>query len=374
MKQILSLTILALLAAAPLFAQCPPAKASGYHVVQKGETLFSISRKYNVPVQNLLAWNNMSMNDVLHLCRELRVSATPGSPTNTGTPAGTAPAGTTPKQAGALHIVRPGEKVADIAAAYGWAEWRFRKMNNLTAWQEVSPGAGLKTDDCYCPPLDQSGVPSFYEAEQAVIAAAVATPADDRVVQNENAAVPGATPAAQPGLIAPFMSAAEIAMAEEINLLRSNPAAYIPFIEQQREAIKAGKAFGSVETCNELINELKNTLALNKLEPLECLFNAAKKHGEEQRPIGGLSHIGKDGSWPWDRVRRECPSLTDGNENLVGGMEGAREAVITLLLDEGISTRGHRRVLLSPDWRYVGIYYLGQVGTMPHNWIQLFGR
>jgi uncharacterized protein YkwD len=170
------------------------------------------------------------------------------------------------------------------------------------------------------------------------------------------------------------MSAAEIAMAEEINLLRSNPAAYIPFIEQQREAIKAGKAFGSVETCNELINELKNTLALNKLEPLECLFNAAKKHGEEQRPIGGLSHIGKDGSWPWDRVRRECPSLTDGNENLVGGMEGAREAVITLLLDEGISTRGHRRVLLSPDWRYVGIYYLGQVGTMPHNWIQLFGR
>lgn len=359
--------------------QCPPAKAPSIHVVQKGETLYSISRKYKIPVQDIARWNNMALNDVLFVCKELKVSAT--ATTNTSAPPSPPTGSAADKQLGGQHIVKPGEKIAGIAKAYGFAEWRFRKINNLTSSQEVSPGVSLKTEDCNCPPLAQEGTLQFYDAEQPAITGGNTTtrPGEEAVLAKQQEPVlPDSTSTptipGPPKLTAAFMAPAELAMADEINLLRSNPAAYIPFIEERKAEIKAGSAFGSVETADELINELKNSPPLSLLTPLQCLYNAAKKHGEDERSKGISTHVGADGSWPWERARRECPTLADGNENLVGGLDEVRDAVIMLLLDEGIPTRGHRRVLLNPDWKYVAVCYVGQIGTMPNNWIQMFGK
>ena len=65
--------------------------------------------------------------------------------------------------------------------------------------------------------------------------------------------------------------------------------------------------------------------------------------------------------------------MQEGNENLVAGTPSVRTAVILLLIDEGIPTRGHRKTLLKPEWRYVGCYNVGTVGSFPHYWVQNFG-
>ena len=171
-----------------------------------------------------------------------------------------------------------------------------------------------------------------------------------------------------------YMSNREQQMVNEINLVRSNPAGYVTYVEQYIRDIKSGKAFGSSATAAyELIDELKKTAPLSVLQPTECLYQTAKKHGEEAIRKGSSDHQGIDGSWPWDRVKRGCAQMQDGNENLVGGPESVREAVMLLLVDDGISNRGHRRTLLNKDWRYVACYNSGTVGRMPNSWVQLFG-
>ena len=172
-----------------------------------------------------------------------------------------------------------------------------------------------------------------------------------------------------------YMTNEELTMIDEINLIRSDPAGYVRYVEQYIQDIRSGKAFGSSTTAAyELIEELKRTGPLSVLKPIECLYRAAQKHGQEAIRKGSSDHQGSNGSWPWDRAKRACPQIADGNENLVGGPGNVREAVMLLLVDDGISNRGHRKTLLQKDWKYVACYKSGQVGRMPNSWVQMFGN
>jgi lipoprotein NlpD len=53
-----------------------PVAKPGEHVVRRGETLYAISRMYGVPVQQLVAWNNLSRPEQIEVGQLLRV-ATP---------------------------------------------------------------------------------------------------------------------------------------------------------------------------------------------------------------------------------------------------------------------------------------------------------
>lgn len=171
------------------------------------------------------------------------------------------------------------------------------------------------------------------------------------------------------------MSSEEMTMVNEINLVRSNPVGYIPYIEQYIDYLKKNGNMGnSIATAKELIEELKRMPSLSVLQTLPCLYTAAKKHGDDQRKKGDTDHQGSDGSWPWDRVIRECKDLKDGNENLVGGPSDIRRAVILLLVDDGIEGRGHRKTMLQSDWKYIACHKMGTVGNMPNCWIQQFGN
>ncbi len=170
------------------------------------------------------------------------------------------------------------------------------------------------------------------------------------------------------------MTPDEIKMVEEINAVRRNPAGYIAFIEKYiKDLEKQGDNRSSIAAARELITELFAMPVLSTLQPLECIYSAGKKYGIEQRKRGSAEHQGIDGSMPWDRIIRSCPSLKDGNENLVGGPSDIREAVILLLVDDGIESRGHRRTLLQPNWKYIACHKMGQVGSMPNYWVQQFG-
>ena len=171
------------------------------------------------------------------------------------------------------------------------------------------------------------------------------------------------------------MNSDEMTMINEINLVRSNPAGYIYHIEKYvTDLQKEGNNASAVASARELIAELYRLPILSTLQPLECVYQSAKKNGLDQLKRGSPDHQGSDGSMPWDRIIRECPSLKDGNENLLGGVSDIRTIVITLLVDDGIQSRGHRRNLLQPDWQYVACHKIGTIGGLPHYWLQEFAN
>lgn len=443
-------------------AQCPPASSQFIHVVQKGESLYRISKKYYMTVDEIAALNRINTKDPISICQELIISnayfsengsalqTTSTSTSNNGSNAGNA--GTTVRPQGSEeHIVRSGETIAGIAYAYGYTEERFRRFNGLDANDRARVGVALKTSDCVCPSFKDDwdnpevtdngrgdwDIPAtetrrydpsrsssnrrnssfeedpfgeetttFFNSETGRINPSsnrqndwrnetTSTssgrnrtsssnrnnreflPADEKLAEsrnNQNTNGSGASSASMNTNAARYMTAEEIEMVKEINLVRSNPAGYIQYIEAYKNRIAEGRAFGSVETANELISELRRTPKLTILQPTECIYAAAKKHGQDQRPTGDVDHVGTDGSYPWDRVKRECPNMLDGGENLVAGPSSVRDCVILLLIDDGIPNRGHRRTMLKADWKYAACYKVGQVGNMPNNWIQKYGR
>jgi uncharacterized protein YkwD len=131
-----------------------------------------------------------------------------------------------------------------------------------------------------------------------------------------------------------------------------------------------------VHAIESLLKDLKNTPPLSILEPDKGIYVAARMHGLDQdRHNWSLGHMGSDGSWPWERIRKFSPLMIAGNENLAGRFPEptARDIVIQLLIDSGIPEYGHRHNMLDPKWTHVACYTSGLKGDM-YQWIQEFGQ
>lgn len=169
-------------------------------------------------------------------------------------------------------------------------------------------------------------------------------------------------------------------MVDEINLVRGNPSGYVStvnaYVEEQKaklERIVSGKQYvlETIKVAQELNEQLKKTPKLSVLKVHEGVYSAAKKHALNCNRQGECNHQDAKGLWPWDRVLKEDPTLTDANECLVGGGRSAQESLLMLLIDAGIPNRGHRNVILRPEWKYVGVYQT-TVGEYPSYWVLNF--
>ena len=175
------------------------------------------------------------------------------------------------------------------------------------------------------------------------------------------------------------MSSEEMQMIDEINLMRKDPKGYVKHVEAYINKVQNDPGYSAADKAEEisaarsLIDDLKNTPPLSILRPHEGLHQVGIKHGKDVQSQGMIGHKGNDGSWPWDRVKRDT-DLKDGNENLVAGGEGVKESLMILLVDSGIPGYGHRKTLLEPKWDYVGVNKIGEVGGIPNAWIQVFGN
>jgi len=205
------------------------------------------------------------------------------------------------------------------------------------------------------------------------------------------------------------MTAEERNMIYEINLVRSNPKAYVkilqPLLDKANEVLKNygkgsenysltistdtkdGKEIKTIDTTWHYVNEEEvkalTTLIddLNKLTPLSVLkpdngiYKAATKHVNDQKLHSwSLMHTGSDGSQPWDRILKFSPSMSFGNENIAGNsaqIVSARDIVIQLLIDSGIPGYGHRYNLLNPVWTHAACKHDLYKGM--HWWVQNFG-
>lgn len=172
-----------------------------------------------------------------------------------------------------------------------------------------------------------------------------------------------------------YMSEGEKRMLLEINFVRAYPKIYSKIIAEymaKESTIHEGLNNETYDAGIELINELDTMTARPILQPMLCVYKAAKVHGLDCQKRKIVDHQGSDKSMPWDRILKQCTSLTDGNENLVGNpFPNPRVSVIELLIDSGISSRGHRYNMLNKKWKYGACYHY-EDERFGNCWVQNF--
>ena len=107
------------------------------------------------------------------------------------------------------------------------------------------------------------------------------------------------------------------------------------------------------EAVRELYEELFETSPRPLLYPSEGMSRAATGHARYLKRTGNAGHEGRGGMSP--RISRY--GRWDGGiaENLHWGAENAHDAVLSLMIDDGVKNRGHRINILDPDFKYVGV-------------------
>ncbi len=169
-----------------------------------------------------------------------------------------------------------------------------------------------------------------------------------------------------------YLSSLEKEIILEINKLRSNPAQYArDFIAplagkfQQNMLYYPGdkplRTKEGVRALNECVRELERQKPLPLVYPSSGLSRAAADHVKDQSRSGQTGHRGSDRSFSKERIERYGNWNVRIAENIAYGGITARQIVIYLLIDDGISDRGHRKNFLHPDFKKVGV----ATGTHP---------
>lgn len=133
----------------PWAGAAPPAAVDeGYHTVEVGQTLYSISRQYNVSVDELKSWNNLKSNE-LSAGQQLIVKK--------GRPAAAAQAkavsvseSSIPAGSDRYHTVAPSETLFSISRQYNVSvddikKWNDLRDNSLSVGQQLKIGRQVMT-------------------------------------------------------------------------------------------------------------------------------------------------------------------------------------------------------------------------------------
>jgi spore germination protein len=84
------------------------------HIVQRGDTLYSISRRYGTTVEAIALQNHIVNPSLIYVGQRLFISGT-----------------VVPPPSGRIHIVQRGETLYSIARRYGTTFWAIAVANNL---------------------------------------------------------------------------------------------------------------------------------------------------------------------------------------------------------------------------------------------------
>lgn len=108
------------------------------HVVKPGETLYAISRAYNVSQKEIAIENPGAISELqIGQALKIPVSSLPREEVNTSDL-------TEPEETGKFHTVMPGETLYGIARHYNLKEEDVREANQGVTAQNLKPGQGLR--------------------------------------------------------------------------------------------------------------------------------------------------------------------------------------------------------------------------------------
>jgi len=152
----------------------------------------------------------------------------------------------------------------------------------------------------------------------------------------------------------------------EINLVRTDPSEYarkylVPMRSYYHNKLlqyPGEFAISTVEgrrALDDCIKELQTYKSLLPLSPKNGLTLAARDHAKDLATTGKTGHTGSDGSTMVDRLNRYGRWKISIGENIAYGHEDSRKIVTSLLIDDGVLSRGHRRNLLDETFKFVGV-------------------
>jgi uncharacterized protein YkwD len=160
------------------------------------------------------------------------------------------------------------------------------------------------------------------------------------------------------------MSQDERELLNEINQVRAHPQAYIAYLESLKPffhgkeyktstmTVTTDEGWSAVE---EAIAFLRSAKPVPPLTRSSGLCQAALSHIKDQSGTGNTGHKGNDNSFIEQRVKPYGTWQGGIGENLTYGNESARERLLTWLIDDGFASRGHRRRLMSADYKVAGV-------------------
>jgi uncharacterized protein YkwD len=162
-----------------------------------------------------------------------------------------------------------------------------------------------------------------------------------------------------------YLSPSEKAVVHEINLARIAPKDYASVLEQfkkyyQGTLIKLPNETPiitqeGVGALMEATRFLRSTKPVPLLKLSKGMSLGAKDHMKDLGLSGGSQHRGSDRSQPWERVNRYGTWQKVIGENISCGHDRARNIVISLIIDDGVPHRGHRKNIFNPDFRMIGV-------------------
>ena len=176
-------------------------------------------------------------------------------------------------------------------------------------------------------------------------------------------------PAASARQLAASKTAATDALEQEvlteINLARTRPAEYATYLEQLRpyfrgkEYRRPGRAGIMTEegarSLEEAISFLRAAKPVPPLALSRGMCSGARELVRGQSGSDVTGHKGSDGSFCEQRAQRFGSWNAPIGENLSYGDDTARERVLTLLIDDGFSSRGHRNRLFDAAFKVAGV-------------------
>lgn len=118
----------------PYVETTPLAQSGGIHVVKPSETLYFISKLYEVSVEDIKKWNNLERNE-LNVGQKLRIIKKAQNKVQKDTNKG-----------GNWHIVKAGETLFAVSRQYDVTIDQLRKWNNLSS-NRISVGQRIKVSE-----------------------------------------------------------------------------------------------------------------------------------------------------------------------------------------------------------------------------------
>ena len=147
---------------------------------------------------------------------------------------------------------------------------------------------------------------------------------------------------------------------DELNKVRAEPKSLIPFLQNGITEFN-GKIRNGVMTAEgagawqELLSVLEIQQAMEPITWSNGMAKACQLFVEWSGPNGVVSHIGPSGKSMADRLDEQGTWSTAIGENLAYGYLNGKESLVQLMVDDGVSSRGHRKNILKTNFGVVGI-------------------
>jgi uncharacterized protein YkwD len=163
-----------------------------------------------------------------------------------------------------------------------------------------------------------------------------------------------------------FMSQLEREIIGEMNLARTEPQKYAAFVEEYKKYYDGNRLTipgrkktlvtnDGIAAVDEAISFLRAAQPLPAFEVAKGMCSAAADHAKDLAGKGFTGHRGSDGSMPNARVDRYGEWDAAIGETVVYEVSTARQIIISLIIDDGVPNRGHRRNIFDPSYRVTGL-------------------